>query len=445
MRRNALLLVCLLLSSAHADEPPGTPKKEPPEFAALREKKVSIDPLPDRDGLIATFPSDADGRVTALADVAPLLARLGKVVALDFSNTALRDDSFAGLDQVPTVDTLLLHRCTNVNAALESLLANKNVLAITLIASDVNDKGIALIAERCHSVASIHISRTAVSVAGLRSFAGRESLHELTLAHMPHFPRKDLVLLGRTIASIDNLELLDLSFTPTDDTTLAELVPLKTLRRIGLRRTSTGNKGCVELAKIGTLQQVDLRDTHVSGLGLEKLVSLTSLREIRLSPGDMRMVESLGKLQSALPDLDLAQVALLSMPGQLPRITCSSSGSVATIELPPRADFKAFVRVCSWKLLKNVQQLVIESPTFGDDDCSKLTGFEQLHTLQLPNATITEKGVGKLRGLRALSMLVVNPECATDDARAALVGSPIELSVISPTKAAPAITGPFAQ
>jgi hypothetical protein len=418
----ALLAACLLAPSAAADEINEPARTE--MVARLLRRGISLEK--GSDGVTAQIIVGNKPEHCLDARVYDDLRSIRNLAVLDFSQSALGPETLSHVHTLPSVDTLNMEKCQNVDQATAELRPNDALTAVIVGKSDLTDKGLANIVKNCRRLAYLDLSYNDISGGGLRVLEKHESLLHLNLSHT----RRVMPDGASVISSIAGLQVVDLSFTFTHDDALAQLSNLSEVRKFMLVRTPVGDDGCKHLAKMVSLEELDVTITSVGSPGLKSLTPLLKLRKLNADPGDGQAVDTLVELHRAIPRLDLSRLALLSLPPQRPRFNRDAAGKIVSVEVPARADIQAFGEICDAGLLPDIEELSILSPSFDDDDCELLSQLRSVRILKLPKATITERGAALLRQLPSLREVVLNRECDNDAVRGALAGSIIEITIV---------------
>jgi hypothetical protein len=86
----------------------------------------------------------------------------------------------------------------------------------------------------------------------------------------------------KELATLESLQMLDLSFTKLSDAGLKNLSSMKSLTVLDLFATQVTDVGMKELAKLQNLQALDLRVLPITDAGLKELAGLKSLKTLDL-------------------------------------------------------------------------------------------------------------------------------------------------------------------
>ncbi|HEV7404659.1 MAG TPA: hypothetical protein VGO11_17085 [Chthoniobacteraceae bacterium] len=249
----------------------------------------------------------------------------------------------------------------------------------------LNDDWLANVAD-LPDLVSLDLANTSVKGPGLKVVATLKNLESLNLTLTPVTdpylePLQVLTKLrvlglasaqcnGEGYRFFDNLKQLEnanFHFTPVNDAGLAGISHVPSLIRLEVVHTHFTDAGTPALAKLVNLERLQLGSREASGAAVAPLVALKKLRELDLHDGQAT-VEGL-KYASQIPSLTVLRVY----------------GPVKDEGAEEMAK------------LKNLQTLIIPGSGLTDAGLEHLAGLSQLKSLDLKGCKVTEAGVAKLK------------------------------------------------
>lgn len=258
---------------------------------------------------------------------------------------------------------------------------------------EVDDAGLEHLARLVH-LESLEINRT-------------EKIRGPGLAHLAKLPR---------------LTQLDLS-DGLPDAAVAQLAPLKALKKLSLDRTGLADAGMAALRGMTALKDLSLGETKVTDAGLAALKGMVELE--RLSLGNVAVRgPGLANLKgmTKLRNLSFEAVAQTE-PGPL-----TDMGLVHLEDLPALESLVlgetsvTDAGMASLRKLKPLKRLFLQNTKVGDAGLARLAGHPGLVGLDLYGTRVTNAGLKPLKGMKSLENLSLRSTGITDAGLVHLAG-----------------------
>jgi hypothetical protein len=275
-----------------------------------------------------------------------------------------------------------------------------------------------------------------------------------TLRRLPHLVRLDMAEAGTGsitdrgiahVATLTNLEWLDLTGFIISDDAAAQLAKLSRLRVLLLDGTRMTDQSLAHLSKLQSLEALSIVGTKVTADGLRHISGLTRLEELGLyDPKEISFRRDLGELPDsridpvkALPHLaSLTRLtnANMLMPGLSPKDFEATDTPWPVPYTPSGQQFDDLAK--RWRNRPSGANLVHLKGMTGfktldlrgffcrDEDLVHLAGLTNLETLSLSGSPITAAGLRKLKSLQNLKHLNLRATNIRDADLAALADFP---------------------
>jgi len=182
---------------------------------------------------------------------------------------------------------------------------------------------------------------------------------------------------GKGLRQLEFLILRDVAVTDED---MVHIKKLAHLKRLSLRETRLTDAGLAHLPSLANLEELGLGGPDFTDAGLIHLAGLPKLKRLELSGGQFT-------------DDGLGQVGALSQLEALWLWDNTSIGDAGLAHLAP---------------LKNLQELVIDSPNITDAGLAHVAKLSSLTHLSVYRATVSDAGLEQLRRLPRLESGSVN-------------------------------------
>jgi eukaryotic-like serine/threonine-protein kinase len=195
------------------------------------------------------------------------LAGVSSLSWLDFSDTPIGDEGIEHLDHLVALTTLKLD------------------------GTQLSDRGLALVIDRCPMLQRLHIGRTACSAAAAKSVTELAHLEELSLQGLP-IGNAEL----NQLRAAPQLKSLDLCGTQVTDQGLGELTELASLTSLALDDTKITDRGLAVLARMRQLASLKLNGCKITDKGLGQLAALGGLQWLEIKDNEQLSDTGLGKL-----------------------------------------------------------------------------------------------------------------------------------------------------
>jgi Leucine-rich repeat (LRR) protein len=244
---------------------------------------------------------------------------------------------------------------------------------------------------------------------------------DAALAHLKTFPK---------------VERLDLSDSRVTDEGMAAVKGLGELQSLALARTAITDKGLAQLKGLTKLRELAFDETKVTDAGLKHLEGLTKLETLALSKDSatVKGLEALNRLP-ALKSLSLqnnqiddailgglVRTGLLRMVSSARRLKEGRPTGLEEItSLNLRSAPVTDAGLEHLKGLKNLKTLDLTNTKVGDAGLAHLKGLDELVTLYLYGTKVKGPGLENLSGLKKLNSLLMSNSQLTDQMIAALV------------------------
>jgi hypothetical protein len=285
------------------------------------------------------------------------------------------------------VDAVAAIRKRGGTVVVDDQRPGKPVVRAELTGPDVRDaemKHVSVLAALQH----LTLRKTAITADGLHQLHGLTDLRSLGLSGCgevwlilrpsPFDHVQERVPFLQHLAGMTRLEELDLSWTSTIDTDLADLKKLPRLRSLNLNHTQIRGAGMSHLGELPSLQTLRLAYTGTHDADLKHLEPLKALRDLDLE-------------NTWVTDAGLE--ALLRLPA-LTGLNLSHCRDVSDAGLE------------RLKPLTRLKELRLDSTGIGNNGLKHLRGMTDLEVLTLWGTRVDDDGVEHLRGLTALRTLV---------------------------------------
>ena len=315
------------------------------------------------------------------AGIALLLKELPDLRELSLSDTAITDQSLAGIDALVNLRSLDLSQTLVTDASIDVL-------------------------SKLPDLSEIDIEGTAITAAGVEKLKNARPTVQLATAWppeeqdpqpvLPPVPTADLKpgdpaalvtklggkltrneeILGKPIVTID------LSNTKVTDREAAELRDLPHLRELNLENCEAITQaGLPYFAGLKDLEILNLRGTRVYGDGLVHLGKLTKLRQLLLPP-TLRLSGKQLEPIAGLPDIEVVNFMI------------------------PIVDFPVLAQIAKMTKLK---ELSLDSAMLSDRKLAFIKGLKNLELLSLGRlGNYSDRGLDNLRDMTELKALMLH-------------------------------------
>jgi WD40 repeat protein/Leucine-rich repeat (LRR) protein/DNA-directed RNA polymerase subunit RPC12/RpoP len=259
-----------------------------------------------------------------------------------------------------------------------------------------------------------------------------EEVDDTSLEHLSRLANLESLAINRTgkirgpglahLAKLPRLAELDLS-DGLPDAAVAQLAPLKGLKKLSLDRTGLADAGMTALRGMTALKDLSLDETKVTDAGMAALEGMVELERLSLGgvavrgPG-LAHLKGMTKLKT-LSFVSVAQ----SEPGPLADI------GLAQLEDLPALEFLSLdetsvtdAGMASLRKLKPLKQLSLRDARVGDAGLARLAGHPGLAILDLHGTGVTNAGLKALKGMASLKDLSLRSTGITDAGLAHLKG-----------------------
>jgi hypothetical protein len=175
------------------------------------------------------------------------------------------------------------------------------------------------------SLRSLTLSHSLLSAEGLRALSTRKSLRAVGLPVMKRADERSSATGLGELATLPELEWLDLAHGPVNDGDLGLLSRGRRLRWLSVAGTEIDDRGMTELSNAANLEYLDVGFTSITDAGVEALSRLTHLNTLTLSKTGvtdrgMVFVARLTSLRRLRLELTAVTDAGLTALGALPEL-----------------------------------------------------------------------------------------------------------------------------
>jgi hypothetical protein len=220
----------------------------------------------------------------------------GKLWSISFANRSVGDMTLAALDDVEPIQ-LNLTRTQVTDDTLARLVDHTQLELLNLMSTKVTDKGMVHLA-RLTEIRTFSIERTAVTDAGLAHLRGYSKLETLYLGGSQ--------IAGPGLKHLESLpiEYLSFAYSPVDDGIVAHIVPLRTLKTLGLDDTKVTDACVPSLAALENLEVLWLDNTAITDAAIPNLARLAKLKKLHLQNTKLT-AKGFADLKTALPSVEI--------------------------------------------------------------------------------------------------------------------------------------------
>lgn len=236
------------------------------------------------------------------------LQRLQELEVLDLYNTKIRGHGFEHLHELDKLHWLSLRNCSITDSELDYFHFLNGLSSLDLSLCPVRGEGLTSIGA---GLRELYLEAAWITDPGLAAVASLTNLQLLNLADC-RVGDAGLAALARLVS----LESLGLNNTDVRDTGLEHLYGLMNLKDLSLRSTEVTNAGLVHLSGLKSLERLDLDSCSLTEQGLTYLQRLPKLRELWLSGGP----DSSGSEQPRKKPQRLSNRAAKRVQDMLPKI-----------------------------------------------------------------------------------------------------------------------------
>ncbi|GAB6165039.1 hypothetical protein JCM19992_10390 [Thermostilla marina] len=234
-------------------------------------------------------------------EVIPILLRFPALSRLALLENDFSAEALARLGEMKRLRVLDLRQCANAPAALSSIAALPELVALKLGGYAVDDSCLAPLAD-CENLRDVTIDEASITQAGLEHLRKRNltsltlskcySLNDTALEILEAWPElrqltlRDIPISGSCLAKLANarnLAVLRLSQTMVGDEAMEAVGRLTSLEHLELAQTMVGDAGVEKLQGLEKLTYLDLSGTQLTRNGLTALCALKSLRYLHLN------------------------------------------------------------------------------------------------------------------------------------------------------------------
>lgn len=263
------------------------------------------------------------GKSQSLSELANLQKEGDEVVGIVLRYKELEQDSLEGISKYQDVRQVSILECKGVSDDMMKEIAKlKNLEELELLGVSVSDKGLAHLADHpklktvmlsntkvdgsglahLNSVVNLELRGAAVTVAGAQTIVKLANLETLSI-HCSKIKMTDFADLkgmtglreldcertpsgkgvGAVVATIPNLESLKVGGIGLDDSELAEIGKISSLKVLDLSQAELTDDGLLHISELVDLERLYLGGcTSVSDEGLKQLGGLTKLTYLDL-------------------------------------------------------------------------------------------------------------------------------------------------------------------
>jgi len=259
---------------------------------------------------------------------------------------------------------IAIHYSTFGNDDIKELVRLKNLKRLSLLMTNVNDDGCAVLATM-QQLEEINLWDSKVTDAGLKH-----------------------------LAKLKNLKSLGLRGTKITDAGLKELVPLTQLNRLELGGNfSITDAGMTTIAKIKSLRALDVYLTNVTDVGVKTLMAnknWQSLHFVNMKITDAGIAQLAGQKE-------MRRLMLGGRPGFSEKVLPVVAGMKQLRYLSLNQIPVTEAGLKSLAGLTDLEHVGLYGAKIGDESVATLTAFKKVTFLDLRNTEITPRGVEKLK------------------------------------------------
>ncbi len=354
------------------------------------------------------------------------LTPLKNLTRISLSSEHLSDESLRVLREMN-----LLHSLGSIRESRHTPSSPSEVTGLNLRGTKVTDAGLKELAPLKNLT---YLVLPDVTDSTLRELRGLGLLHALDLAESDALERPQ---------SAEDVATLRLSRTKITDAGLKELVDFKNLTNLSLSGTAVTDAGLKELAFFKDLSHLDLSDTNVTGTGLKHLAGCKKLTrlDVALTDDGLRALSEMGLLHTLYRETFFS--SRTNSDSELTRFDLSRSQvtDAALKELAPLKNLtELHLRSITDDALRELHDIGLlhalaytgasdrENPKSADQVAffrlreTSVTGaglkylsvFKNLSELNLAGTKVTDAGLRDLASLKNLTTLNLTGTCVTD-------------------------------
>lgn len=210
--------------------------------------------------------------------IVPDLAALGSVREIRLENTSITDDGLARFRGPAELEVLWLNGAQITDAGLVHLAGLRKLDILSVSGNrGITDEGVRFLSKSLPGLTHLMVSDTSVTDAGLVHVAEFRRLMGFQVSGQG--ARITDLGLAR-LASLVQLEVLNVRGSGVTDAGLAHLIPLNKLRWLDAADTAITDEGVLHLEKVQSLRWLDLSRTRITDAGLEPISRITALQSL---------------------------------------------------------------------------------------------------------------------------------------------------------------------
>ena len=350
-----------------------------------------------------------------------------KLKTLRLGDSTVTNDGLSHIPPLPNLENLTL-RSTGVTS-LASLTRLKSLKNVDLNETQIDDAGLAKLAEYPDQIETLSLIGTRVTGDGLRHLASMANLSFLNLRdtavteeglrHLQNLAAlKYLYLSSTPVTGIDglgdgltNLEILDLRDTHVDDAGLAGLASFPRLQHLYLANTSVRGTGLAGLSNAKELRRLDLNGTSVNDSGLVGVVELPKLSRLELS--STRVTDATLNRVADAGRLTYLDIYGTNVTADGLRRLSSLTGLRELYAGGTAADDSVIAALGGFD---KIFHLDLQGTRVTDAALETIGKFKKLNSLNLARTGVTGSTVSKLSGIEELRTLNLAGTETTDEA-----------------------------
>jgi len=227
------------------------------------------------------------------------------------------------------------------------------------------------------------------------------------------------------VATLKNLERLNVTLTPVTDAWLKPLGALTKLRVVSFASAKCTGEGFAHLGNWQAVENLNFHYTPVNDAGLKEIARLRNLE--RLEIVHTQFTDAGAPHLSKLTSLRRLQIGSQKATGA----AVASLVALKNLRELDLSDKQASPEGAKWAgLITSLRVLRISGGAIKDEGVKHLVGLTQLETLLISGAQITDTGLESLASLKSLRLLDVKGNKVSDAAVARLQAALPGLTVV---------------
>jgi Leucine-rich repeat (LRR) protein len=198
----------------------------------------------------------------------------GRLWSVSFANKPVGDAAIAPIDDLEPVQ-LNLTRTRVTDATLARLAGHTQLELLNLMATNITDDGLKHVAGLA-AMKTFSIERTTISDAALVHLTGMSNLKTLYLGGSQ--------VSGRGLKHVERLpiEYLSFAYSTVDDSVVEHIVPIKSLKTLGLDDTKVTDACVPPLVALENLEVLWLDNCEITDAAVEHLTRLSHLKSLHI-------------------------------------------------------------------------------------------------------------------------------------------------------------------